>query len=200
MHSVQKEKRGGATMQSEQHKEEKAIILDFLPNGYSYDKRPIHLKSPIAQAIGVSRFSLLELVPKKGVFLQPYEEVYIGDDKREKIHHINGKIAMQKLTPTAKAELEHVVEQIVSENEPQFVQFFNKAQPLSTRMHALELLPGVGKKHMWEIVNEMRGEPFTSFEDMRKRVKLMPDPKKAVVKRILQELEGKEKHNLFVDV
>ena len=183
----------------QERKEEKAIVLDFLPNGYHFDTRPIHLKSPIAQAIGMSNFTLLELVPKKGVFLQPYEEVYIGEEKRDKIHHINGKIALQKLTQTAKAEVEHVVDQIVKANEDRFVQFFNKAQPLSTRMHILELLPGVGKKHMWEIVEERRGEPFTSFENMKSRVKLMPDPKKAVVKRILLELEGKEKHHLFVD-
>lgn len=187
-------------MQSEQRREEKAIILDFLPNGYSNDNRPSHLKSAIAQAVGVSSFTLLEVVPKKGIFLQPYEEVYIGEDKRDKVHHINGKISMNKLTQTAKAEIPHMVAQIVSENQGRFVEFFNKAQPLSTRMHTLELLPGVGKKHMWEIVEERRGEPFTSFEDMQKRVKLMPDPKKAVVKRIMQELDGNEKHNLFVDV
>ena len=187
-------------MQTEQQrKEEKAIVLDFLPNGYHTDNRPIHLKTPIAQAMGTENFTLLELVPKKGVFLQPYEEVYIGEAKRDKVHHINGKIDMYKLSQTAKAELEHVVKQIVEENESRFIQFFNKAQPLSTRMHILELLPGVGKKHMWEIVEERRGEPFTSFEDLKTRVKLMPNPQKAIIKRILLELEGKEKHHLFVD-
>jgi len=186
-------------MEQETRRDEKAIILDFLPNGYSSDNRPSHLKDAVAQAIGTTRFSLLEIVPKKDVFLQPYEEVYIGEAKRDKIHHINGRIGMHKLTSTAKAELTHVVDQIVSENEERFVEFFNKAQPLSTRMHILELLPGVGKKHMWMIVEERRGEPFTSFDDIKKRVKLMPDPKKAVVKRILEELEGDQKHQLFVD-
>ncbi|MBN1274946.1 DUF655 domain-containing protein [Candidatus Woesearchaeota archaeon] len=191
---------GGEPMQHDDRKEERAIVLDFLPNGYPFDTRPIHLKDPIAQVIGTKNFTLLELVPKKGISLQPGEEAYIGDGPRDKVHHINGKIGMQKLTQTAKAELVHVVEQLVSEHQERFVAFFNKAQPLSTRMHVLELLPGVGKKHMWEIVEERRGEPFTSFDDMRKRVKLMPDPKKAVVRRILEELEGKQKHNLFVDV
>ena len=69
-------------------KEETAVVLDFLPNGYPSDTRPMHMKTPIAQAIGKEHFTLLELVPKKGIFLQPYEEVYIGEGKREKIHHI----------------------------------------------------------------------------------------------------------------
>ena len=183
----------------EREKEEQAVVLDFLPNGYPFDSRPIHLKSPIAQVLGKERFSLLEIVPKKGVFLQPYEEVYIGSEKRDKVHHVNGKVSVDKLTQTARAELEHVIGQIIDENELRFVEFFNKAQPLSTRMHTLELLPGVGKKHMWEIVEERRGEPFTGFADMRKRVKLMPDPRKAVIRRVLNELEGSEKHHLFTE-
>jgi len=73
-------------------KEEKAIILDFLPNGYPFDRRPMHVKTPIAQALGKDHFILLELVPKKGIFLQPYEEVYMGDGKGEKIHIFIGKI------------------------------------------------------------------------------------------------------------
>ncbi len=180
-------------------KEEEAIVLDFLQHGYPFDNRPMHVKTPIVQAIGKENYTLLELVPRKGIFLQPYEEVYIGDAKREKIHHINGKIPPSKLTQTAKSELKHAIQELVKKQEPKFVEFFNKAQPISTRMHILELLPGVGKKHMWEIVNERKAEPFKDFEDIRKRVKLMPDPVTTIVRRITSELEGKEKHLLFVD-
>lgn len=179
-------------------REEQAIVLDFLPNGYASDSRPSHLKTAIAQAVGRNNLALLELVPRKGIFLQPYEEVYVGDQKRERIHHVIGKINLEKLTPTAKAELEHVIKTLVKEKEAEFVEFFNKSQPLSTRMHSLELLPGLGKKHMWEIVEDRRGDPFKDFADIKKRVKLIPDPEKLIIRRILKELEGKEKHNLFV--
>lgn len=180
-------------------KEEQAIVLDFLPNGYPFDTRPSHLKSAIVQAIGKERFTLLELVPKKGIFLQPNEDVYIGEAKRDKVHHINGKIPYDKMTQTAKSEMEHVVRELVHTHEQKFVEFFNKAQPLSTRMHVMELLPGVGKKHMWEIVEERQREPFKNFDDIKKRVKLMPDPEKVIQKRIMQELTGTEKHLLFTD-
>jgi putative nucleotide binding protein len=181
-------------------KEETVIVLDFLPNGYPFDQRPIYQKTAIAQAIGKNHFVLLELVPKKGIHLQPYEEVYIGEGKRDKIHHIVGKLGMDKLTATAKSELEFVVKDIVKKNEKKYVDFFNNAQPLSTRMHQIELLPGVGKKHMWEILDARKEKPFETFSDLKKRVKLMPDPEKAIIKRILQELTGTEKHRLFVDV
>ncbi|MFH1916912.1 MAG: DUF655 domain-containing protein [Nanoarchaeota archaeon] len=180
-------------------KEENAIVLDFLPNGYPFDMRPIHQKTAIAQALGKDNFTLLELVPKKGIFLQPLEEVYIGDQKRDKIHHINGKIDADKLTQTARAELEHVVDKLVQTSPQRFVDFFNSAQPLSTRMHTIELLPGVGKKHMWEIIEQRKEKPFESFEDIKKRVKLISEPQKIVSRRIISEVLGKEKHKIFVE-
>ena len=179
-------------------KEEYAIILDFLPNGYPLDPRPMFKKTPIAQAMGKEHFSLLELVPKKDIFLQPHEDVYIGEGKRDKIHHIIGKINSGKLTTTAQAELRHIINEAVDRNEKRFVEFFNTAQPLTTRMHQLELLPGLGKKHMWEILEARKEKLFESFDDLKSRVKLMPDPKTAVIKRILQELTGEEKHCVFV--
>lgn len=184
----------------EKEKEDKVVVLDFLPNGYALDTRPIHLKTAIAQAIGKKHFVLLELFPKKGIHLQPYEEVYIGEGKREKIHHIVGKLEMDKLTTTAKSELSFVIKDLVEKNQKDFVNFFNNAQPLSTRMHQLELLPGLGKKHMWEIIESRKEKPYENFDDIKKRVKLMPDPEKAIIKRIMLELEGKEKHRVFVDI
>ena len=182
-------------------KEETAIVLDFLPNGYPLDPRPSHRKTPIVQVMGKEHFVLLELVPKKeAAAMQPGEEVYIGEGKRDKIHHILGKLPMNKLTATAKAELEFQIKEIVEKNEARFIDFFNKAQPLSTRMHQLELLPGLGKKHMWEILETRTQKPFESFKDLKERVKLMPDPEKAVLRRIMQELQGEEKHRIFVEI
>jgi putative nucleotide binding protein len=143
---------------------------------------------------------LLELVPKKDVKLQPNDEVYIGEGKRDQIHHIIGKLSLDKLTATGNSVLGDVIKYMIETQPKRFVDFFNKAQPLTTRMHQLELLPGVGKKHMWEIIEARRDKEFQDFQDIKNRVKLMPDPEKAVVKRIMLELSGNEKHRIFVDV
>jgi len=177
-------------------REEQALILDYLPHGYAFEQAS--MKMPIAQALGINHLTLLELIPKRGVFLQPHQEVYIGEGKREEIHHIKGKILAEKLTSTAKNELQHVIERVVETHEEKFVAFFNKAQPLSMRMHQLELLPGVGKKHMWEVIMARKVKPFESFDDIKKRVKLLPNPKQIIIKRILAEIEGKEKYSVFV--
>ena len=177
-------------------REEQAVVLDYLEHGYPFEQGT--MKSPIAQALGTGHLTILELVPKKGVFLQPFQEVYIGEGKREQIHHIKGKIPLEKLTATAKNELIHVIEKVINEEENKFVEFFNRAQPLSMRMHQLELLPGLGKKHMWEIIQARKEKPFADFDDLKNRVKLLPDPKKVVIKRIMKELSGSEKYNIFV--
>ena len=53
---------------------------------------------------------------------------------------------------------------------------------------------------MWEILDARKEKPFESFKDIKKRVKLMPDPEKAIIRRILKEISGEEKHRIFVDV
>ncbi len=183
-------------MEQKQLREENAIILDFLPHGYAYEKGS--MKTPIAQALGTTHLTLLELIPKKDVFLKPHQEVYIGEGKREEVHHTKGRIEFEKLTSTASSELQHAIEQLVDKDQARFVAFFNKAQPLSMRMHQLELLPGLGKKHMWEVLEARKEKPFENFDDIKERVKLLPNPKGIVVKRVLSEIKGAEKHKLFV--
>ncbi len=178
-------------------REEYAIVLDFLPNGSPSDPR--QRKLPVAQLVGKTKFMLLEAVVRPGVFLQPYEEVYIGDGKRDKVSSITGRLTPDDLTPTAKSELEHVLMEVVKSQEARFVEFFNKAGPLNIRTHSIELLPGFGKKHMWELLERRQDKPFSGFSDIRERTKLIPDPERAIVRRIVSELAGREKHRLFVE-
>ena len=88
--------------------------------------------------------------------------------------------------------------ELVKNNEATFVNFFNKTGAITIRQHSLELLPNIGKKHMISIIEEREKKPFESFEDITKRVKLMPDPHRVIVERILEELGGKTKYHLFV--
>jgi len=177
-----------------ENREEKALILDFLPNGYPMEPR----RSPIAQAMGLNHFTLLELVPRKGAQLQLREEVYIGEGKREKVEFIRGRLPKQKLTETAKLQLKDLIGNLVDLREEQFVEFFNSAGAVSTRLHQLELLPGLGKKHTQAIIEEREKEKFKSFEDIKQRVKNVPDPKKIIEKRLMEELIEEVRHRLFV--
>ena len=175
-------------------KEEYAIILEYLPNGYPLERRMM----PIAQAIGEKSLILLELVPRRGISLEIGERVYIGEGKREKIYYILGRLKREKLSEHAKEHLQEFIEKVVGEREKEFVNFFNKSEAINKRIHQIELLPSIGKKHMKDILEKRKEKEFESFEDMRKMVQNLPDPKKAVEKRIFQELTNIERYNLFV--
>lgn len=183
--------------------EDYAIILDYLPLGYVKEDSSSFKKKPIAQAIGIEEFTLLELTPKERVNLDIHEKVYIGGGKRENISRVNRRLKYDKLTSTAKLELNYVIEEIIKANEDKFVRFFNEAGPISTRLHQIELLPGIGKKHMWDILNARKVKEFESFQDIKERVPMLADPVKLISKRILLELEGssdrkgKRKYVLF---
>ena len=176
-------------------KEENAIILDYLPYGYPMGDKNM----PLAQAVGESTFVLLELTPRRGVNLEQKEKVYIGSGKRDKIYFIVGRLPKEKMTEAAKIQLQEFVEEKVGEQEEKFLDFFNIAQPINTRLHQLELLPGFGKKHTKELVEERKERPFKSFDDIKERVPSLPDPKKAIEKRLLEELLERQRFNIFVN-
>lgn len=183
--------------------EEHAVILDYLPFGRVEDGKMSYKKEPVAYAVGEDYLTLIELVPKPSAEFKTHERVYIGKDQRDKVGYIKSRISYRNLSSAAKSELPYVIEEIVSRQEEKFVKFFNEAQPISTRLHNLELIPGIGKKLMWEILDERKKKPFASFKDIAERVKSLPDPKKLVCRRIVSELEeeeaklGKKKYRLF---
>ena len=175
-------------------KEEKAVILDFLLYGYPLENK----RMPLAQAIGINGLTLLQLVPKRGEKFEIGEVVYIGDGKRDKVQYILGRCPREKLTETAKIELERFVENAVKDDEERFVKFFNEAQAINTRLHQFELLPGLGKKHTGAILEAREEKDFVSFNDIKERVHNMPSPEKVVEKRIMEELTEIQRHNLFI--
>ena len=175
-------------------KDEYIIVLDFLSRGHADSRRA----EPVAQGVGNNFLSLLEVVIKLGVVVKSGDLLYIGENKRERVKYIKGRIKYDKLTGYAKKELEDVVDKIIEKNEKRFVNFFNVAGPVSTRLHSLELLPGIGKKHMWAIIGERKKMKFESFEDLKKRVEMLPDPKRMIKRRIIEELKETDRHRLFV--
>ena len=175
-------------------KEEYAIVLDYLPYGYPLEKKMM----PIAQAIGMKNFTLLQLIPRKGMKLDINEKVYIGEGKRDKIYYILGKLPENKLTETAKIQLMDFISKEIKENEEKFVKFFNSAEAINTRLHQFELLPGFGKKHTEAILEERNKKEFKSLEDLKNRVSNLPDPRKAIEKRLVEEIMGKERYLLFL--
>ncbi|MGE5556388.1 MAG: DUF655 domain-containing protein [Methanocella sp.] len=183
----------------EKRYEENAYVLDFLPHGKPGTRptgRAGYRAGALIQCVGEEFFTLLEALVREDLVLKPGDKVYVGKDSRSEVTYIIGRIGFEELTAAAKSELPSVVNKIVESREAWFVNFFNTARAITPRMHALELVPGIGKKYMWQVINERQRKPFESFEDLQKRTEL-PNPVKLITKRVLEELEGDSKYRLF---
>lgn len=177
-------------------KDEYVRVLDFLPMGKS--EVPPHKRKPIAQVVGEEYFSLLELAPRKNTTLEVGDRIYIGEGTRDKVDHIERRIKYEWLTPTAKTELKIILMEIIKVREEKFIEFFNTVGIISTRLHKLETLPRIGKRHRQDILAERDIEPFKDFKDLQARVKNMPDPCKILAEKIIDELKNESKYYLFV--
>jgi putative nucleotide binding protein len=175
-------------------REDYAIVLDFLPCGFPLDNK----RTPLAIVIGEKGLVLLQIIPRRGEKFDINERIYIGDGKRDKVQYILGRCPREKLTDTTKLNLEDFIKKCVGEDEERFVKFFNKAQAINTRLHQLELLPGLGKKHTMAVLEAREEELFQSFDDIKQRVVNMPSPDKIITKRIMEELCDIQRHSLFV--
>jgi putative nucleotide binding protein len=175
--------------------EEYAYVLDFTPRGKSITVRG--REGVIIQAIGEERLTLLELLGIQNTNVDLGERLYIGREGRDKVSSVLGRLEYNDVSQAAKNELPTIVERIVVANEKRFVEYINMSQPITPRIHALELIPGIGKTYMMTIIKERDKKKFDNFADLQSRVGLR-DPAKLVAKRIIEEIMGQARMNLFV--
>lgn len=176
---------------------EDAIVLDYLPHGRADDDRPGYQKPPIAFVLDSERFTLHELTLSEdsGVKIGDRLDISSPPEGVESVHSID----YEDLSSSARSELEYVIKDLIEEEEERFVAIYNDAQPITLRLHQLNLLPGIGKKLRNSILDERKRKPFESFEEIDDRVTGLHDPKGVLVDRILEELrEDDLKYRLFV--
>lgn len=189
------ERSSGTEQQYQRRYEEHAYILDFVQRGKSTTVRG--REGIIIQAIGEERLTLLELLGIQNTNFEVGERVYIGREGRNKVMSVLGRLDYNDISQSAKNEITNIVEKIVITNEKRFVDYINMAQPITPRIHALELIPGIGKTYMMTIIKGRDKKKFDSFADIQNRVGLR-DPAKLIAKRIIDELSGETRMNLFV--
>jgi len=178
--------------------EDYVYVLDYLAKGRR--DLPAFKRTPVIYGIGENQFTFLELIPKRDATFTIGERIYVGKDadKRVKIEKIKGRVNYEDLTSTAHGELPYVLLDIVHNCEERFVKFFNEAAAISTRFHVLELLPGLGKKMMIEILDARKKTPFTTFKEMQDRIDFLRAPDKLIAKRIELELtDPNQKYRIF---
>ncbi len=184
-----------AALQGPRRYEEYAYVLDFTQRAKSTTVRG--REGMIIQAIGEERLTLLELLGTQNMSIDVAERVYIGREGRDKVMSVLGRLEYNSISQSAKNELPGIIEKIVIANQKRFIDYINSAQPITPRIHALELIPGIGKTYMMTIIRERDRKKFESFAEIQQRVGLR-DPAKLIAKRIIDEITGEARMNLFV--
>lgn len=179
--------------------ERRAVVLDLLPNGRPDDDRPSYEQPAVAYAVGDEEFRLYELELADDtdagigdtVTIRPAEARTAVDRFRE--------VSYDDLSNAAGSELEYAVTQIVEGDPERFVGIYSEADPLSLRMHQLDLLPGVGDTIRNSVLDARKRGPFESFDDVEERVSGFHDPRDTLIERILTEFRDEDlNYRLFV--
>jgi len=176
----------------------RAVLLDFFPNGRSEGGPRGYERQPLGYGLGRDSFRLFQIVFEEAA------DVGIGDavvvepaPEREGIVDL-WEIGYEDLSGGAKSELEYAIQETIEAEEERFVDFFNDAQPITLRLHQLNLLPGIGEKLRNSIIDERKRKLFESFEELEQRVGGLHDPQDILAERILEELtETDLKYRLF---
>ncbi len=178
-------------------KQRELIILDVLSHGHPEEDKPSWAKTPVAQVLTFPDFVLYEVKTEKHNSPKVQEKgTYEKFVETGRLKDVIKKIDYEELTATSKALIQPVLEKEVLNYEEEFINFFNNSTSITPRMHALKLLPGIGKKHMWEILDARQKQNFVTFQDISDRTSIA-HPTRLIAQRIIKELQRDEKYYLF---
>jgi len=121
----------------------------------------------------------------------PSQRLYIGTDgaQRDEVIGILGMARRDRMSNMAKMDLPLVVQMFVEEHAQYFIdEFYNKAGPISLKVHGFELLPDVGKKKALQMVDARNSVGvFASLEELNTTCNI--DAAELLSRRFVQELE-----------
>ncbi|MHA2054170.1 MAG: DUF655 domain-containing protein [Candidatus Hodarchaeales archaeon] len=174
----------------------KVFILDFYPQGKSLSRKYSEDFNPLAVVMTADRFQFFDVIFKRGV------NVSVGDSMtipsaRITVFKIK-RISYNQLSDSAVASLPKIVQEIVTSSEARFIRFLNHARPLTSQMHQLQLIPGIGNKRLWQILEARKKNLFQTFEDFKDRTGIS-DPILVFTNRIINEIKEEEKYLLFTE-
>jgi putative nucleotide binding protein len=174
----------------------RVFILDFYPQGKSLSRKYSEDFNPLAVVMTADRFQFFDVIFKRGVNISVGDSMTIPSPNI-KVFKIN-PINYNQLSDSAVASLPEIVQEIVKSSEARFIRFLNYARPLTSQMHQLQLIPGIGNKRLWQILEARKKNLFQTFEDFKDRTGIS-DPILVFTNRIINEIKEEEKYILFTE-
>ena len=179
-------------MQRRRVRERVAYVLDYLREGNPLDRHARHRNQPLLKLLGEDYFTLMEVVLRRPAEFQPEQKIDMEENEEVRNAKEVLDVGYDDLTSVAKDNLITVLNRVVEEKEKEFVEFFNRAESLTLRLHSLELLPGIGKKSLRTILEERKRNAFSNYKDIEERTKLK-GIKQMLIERILTEIKASTK-------
>ena len=145
---------------------------------------------------------VIRLRPKSNSGLQAVgARIFMGIDhsKRDVVQDILGFARIRDLSNGASIELPLVIQQIIEDSPEVFVQqFFNRAGNLSLKMHAFELLSGIGSKKALEMVASRGRVGWESFAQLNEDCGI--NAPELLAKRFVSEIEDRSLEPRLIDL
>jgi len=136
---------------------------------------------------------VIRLRPKPDSAIQMVgDRIYMGIDhiQRDVVQDVLGFARIRDLSNAASIELPIVIQQIIEDSPDVFIQqFFNRAGNLSLKMHAFELLPGVGNKKAMEMVASRGRVGWENFAQLNEDCNI--NAAELLAKRFVSEIEDR---------
>ena len=136
---------------------------------------------------------VIRLRPKPGAEVQMVgNRIYMGIDhsQREVVQDVLGFARIRDLSNAASTELTIVIQQMIEDAPEVFIQqFFNRAGNLSLKMHAFELLSGVGNKKAMEMVASRGRVGWENFAQLNEDCNI--NAAELLAKRFVSEIEDR---------
>ena len=145
---------------------------------------------------------VIRLRPKPNSGIQAVgSRIFMGIDhsKREVVQDILGFARIRDISNAASVELPIVIQQMIEDSPEVFVQqFFNRAGNLSLKMHAFELLSGVGSKKALEMVASRGRVGWESFAQLNEDCGI--NAPELLAKRFVSEIEDRSLEPRLIDL
>ena len=136
---------------------------------------------------------VIRLRPKPDSAIQMVgDRIYMGIDhaQRDVVQDVLGFARIRDLSNAASVELPIVIQKIIEDSPDVFIQqFFNRAGNLSLKMHAFELLPGVGNKKAMEMVASRGRVGWENFAQLDEDCNI--NAAELLAKRFVSEIEDR---------
>lgn len=82
----------------------------------------------------------------------------------ESVNSILGPVRHRDLSPRSHSQLSDSITAIIKENPEVYLGFYNRAGPVSLKMHAFQLLPGIGQSTAQQMVKARGREGWTDLD------------------------------------